>query len=189
VIGVLGDAALSVGRGRLLVQKTLKSGGEGSSHPNVFAKGTHFTVQLKVYNVGDSNAYEVKVADGWDSSFEIATGGSTSHAWEEIGGGANVTASYDLTPTGEGEFSAPPAVISYKPTSETSELQHGLSTSHLNITVFSAEEYARYTATHVIEWSVFGALFGAVVLAPLGVYIWIQQNYENGIPKSIIKGD
>jgi len=172
-----------------LVQKTLKSGGESGKYPNVFASQTHFQVQLTVYNVGDSPAYEVSVSDTWDESFQLAAGASTSHKWEEIGGGNNVTTSYDVTPTKEGEFSAPPAVVTYKPTPEANELQHGLSTSHLNITVFGAEEYARYTATHVTEWSVFSFVLAAFVLVPLGVYVHFQQNYDNGIPKSLIKGD
>lgn len=173
----------SAGRGRLVVQKKLHT-----EYPEVFAKGQNFTVQITVHNIGDAAAYGVKVNDAWaPEAFEVAEG-ATALSWEEIAAGASVSSNYSVTPTLEADYFSGPAEVTYQATLDGAA-QTASSSALGWMRIINDELYARLTATHTREWTIFsiGLLF--FVAAPLAVYSYIQMNYDNGIPKTLLKSE
>jgi hypothetical protein len=153
--------------GRLLVQKSL------DHHATMawnFARDNPINVTLTVINVGDAPAYDVVLEDSWASGFELS-GSAGTNKWAEIAAGQQVSVSYFVTPTSEGEFESAPARITYQAKENGPEIT-GYSSSTTNLNVISAETFSRLTNTHVVEWSLFTGLLALFVLAP--AYKWYE---------------
>jgi len=158
-----------------------------SSHNNpYFAFGKNFTVEINIFNVGDSNAFDVSVVDEWPNSFAFVKGKNQAK-FDHVLAGGREHFNFSVSPSFEGELEGFAAKVHYLP-AENAQLQTGYSTSSRNITFLSAELYAKITAKHYREWAVFSGGLLLALLAPLFVYTQIQMEYTNGIPNKPRKG-
>lgn len=169
-------SAVSAGSARLLVQKQLD---HHATMPYNFPILTPINVTITVVNIGDAAAYDVNIADEWLSGFELSGPSAGQNKWDKIEAGQSVTVSYFVTPNQEGEFESAPARVTYLPT-ENGMVMTGYSSSATNLNVVSAEQFAKLTNTHVIEWSIFGGVFALFLLAPLGKYYELQSSFVKG---------
>jgi len=142
-----------------------------STHPQVLAEGTNFTVELTAYNAGGQNAYEVKIQENWgEDSFSLMEG-ALNRTWEVLAPGASATLNITLMPKQSGEMSGFRGLVQYK-TAVDGPVQIGFSTPMLPHTVYPAEYYARATASRTLEWWVFG---GGLALFTIVPFVMQQQ--------------
>jgi len=161
---------------RLLVQKLL------DSHPQMpwnFALDVPINVTLTLVNLGDYPAQDVVLEDSWSGHFEVS--GSGVNKWDEIQPGQQVNVSYFVTPVKVGEFESSPARVTYRNREDGSAPQAtGYSSSGTNLNIINAELFAKYTNTHVLEWSVFWALFALFLLAPAADWYQLSSSFVKG---------
>jgi len=165
----------------LILQKTVHT------EYNVVAPDVNYTIELEVFNVGDGVAYEVKVRDDWPATYFNILEGETTHSWNEIAAGAHESYNITMAAKQEGEVSGFRATVEYQPTLE-GPIQIGYSTAMRNLTIIPAHHYAKATAKHYQEWSVFAILSVGVVFGPLAYYYLLQTTHTDGIPNSYFKG-
>merc|ERR1711871_1799738 len=92
-------------RAFLLVQKSIA--GE-------VVQGSNVTVTLSVYNAGSEAARDVVLRDEWpEESFDLVSG-KYEENYESIAPSANVTNTFIVTPTVDGEFESARASVEYK---------------------------------------------------------------------------
>jgi len=161
----------------LIVHKNIKS-----DLPGLYAVNKNFTVDIKVFNVGGSSAYEVKVSDIWPEGFKLAHG-VFDHSWEEIPSKENRTYSLSIIPATEGRFVSTRAKVDYQPGTDASRIQTGYSTSLGNISVVSETLYNKYTATHKYEWTLFGIAAFCSIALPFAFYMYFRFEFPGGVPK------
>jgi len=152
----------------------------------LFATNHNLTVSIQIFNVGNGPAYNVKVSDPWpltSSQFSLLSG-SSSEEYEEILPGQNQTFNFSLVPSFSGELAGFPATVQYSPQLDNPNIQFGESNPMANMTIVSAELFDKITAKHFREWLIFLLGSGSLVVGPLVSYIWIQFNYQNGLPKA-----
>jgi hypothetical protein len=107
---VLFVAAQVDAAGELIVNKKIEN-----SYDQAMAASYNYTVDVDVFNVGDSIAYEVSASDDWPAeNFEIVDGES-SHVWDEIAAGEKVSYKYIVSPIGTGEVRGFRAEVEFQP--------------------------------------------------------------------------
>lgn len=175
--------------GRLLVHKQLET-----DPAMVFASGKNFTVKFDIYNVGDSSAYDININDVWPATTaEGAEGfvlleGSMDFQLEELAAGDHKSWEFTMAPFFEGNFAGARAEVTYLPTAEGEAVQ-ARSTEPGRMSVFSAENYLKYFASHTREWTIFYVSAAASVLVPFAAWILIQVQSPGGIPAAGFKSD
>jgi hypothetical protein len=169
--------AASTPRARLIIHKELIG-----HTPGVFAATYPLNVSISVTNVGTGPAYSVTIADNWGELFELI--GSNSTEVEELGVGKVAVLNFTVIPSKEGHFNGGAAQVTY--IAETDgNVQNAYSSGWRQFTVYPADVYAKYTASKTVEWILVLVGFAVVVLVPLGVWSYIQFNYEHGIANSL----
>ena len=143
--------------------------------PFNFARDAPINVTLTLINIGDAPAFDVVLQDSWSAGFELS-GSSGTQKWDEIGAGQQVSISYFVTPTSDMPFVAQPARVSYQ-AKENGPVVTGYSTSRTNLNVIPADQFAKLTNTHVVEWSLFSGLFALFVIAPAFKWYEISSSY------------
>jgi len=167
----------TIGRGYLIVTKKIDTGAY-----RLVAKDTNFTVAVQITNIGDSSAYSVSVSDEWPNGLNVIEGEASVH-FDEIAAGNTTSYNYTVSPSLEGELSQSRARVEYQPSLDA-QVQLALSTATQPITIIGAELFHKLTNTHTLEWGVFVAALVLSILGPFAYWYYIQQNYEQGIPKS-----
>mmetsp|Transcript_13187 Transcript_13187/g.14812 ORF Transcript_13187/g.14812 Transcript_13187/m.14812 type:complete len:192 (+) Transcript_13187:23-598(+) len=181
VLGLLAlcRAEEEIAEGNLVVQKNLDS---LTDFPALFANECNFTVNIKIYNIGEGSAYAVTAEDDWpESGFKLQEG-ALSQTWDEIPAGEMVELNFTVAPTFTGVFPGFRASVSYK-SSKESELQYGYSTLMRELQVIGKDVFTKLTATYHAEWTIFTVLWAAAVLAPFAAWSFIRANHDNGVPK------
>jgi len=166
-------------RANLIVQKKLTP-----AHEFFFAQDQNFTVQLNIFNVGNGPAYSVAVSDEWPAQYFELLDGEMTKKFEEIGAGQNASFNFNLKPNFNGVFPGFRARVEYQPTMDAQNVQFGYSTQMYNTSFLSSDLFNKITSSHCCEWTVFGVGTSAAVVGPLLYWLYIQFNFQNGLPKS-----
>eukprot|EP00003_Mantamonas_plastica_P025383 TRINITY_DN496_c0_g2_i2.p1 TRINITY_DN496_c0_g2~~TRINITY_DN496_c0_g2_i2.p1 ORF type:complete len:197 (+),score=43.36 TRINITY_DN496_c0_g2_i2:54-644(+) len=146
--------------------------------------GKELTVELTVYNIGQSTAFDVSVLDdSWFEANEIFEPiiGLKKITWTKIAPGSNATHAIILRPLKKGYYTSVPAAISYS--SASGKQQLGFSNNLGDMYVFSPRELDRNTTPNVREWINFSVLATVPIGFPALVYYWIQKNFKDGLQK------
>jgi len=171
---VVASLALAEDRPYLLVRKSLVNG-EFIANKNTF-------VQIDIFNVGASTAYDVNLDDEWDEKFRVA-GLSDAH-WDRIAPGANVSHIYVVTAPRDGYYKTQTAKVTYR-SSPNGAPYTGISTSiGETVEVVARAQSSKNAASHLQEWGIFAALVLASSALPYAMWSYVQKNFENGIRKS-----
>jgi len=163
--------------GNILLRKTLDSELTG-----LYAPGRNFTVQIEIFNAGDSSAYDVRVTDAWPTDKFTLVGGNTNETFQEIPAGTKKSYNFTLQPNFDGEYNGFAARVEYQPTLDAPH-QIGWSTLTRGLTLIDNTLFNKLTAKHEIEWTVFFLLSFGSVLVPFGYWLQLITNYEHGIPR------
>jgi len=165
----------SPGDAFLILRKTIHS-----DHPQVLAEGTNFTVELTAYNVGKREAYDVTIRENWGEESFVLMDGALNRTWETMAPGDKVTLNITLNPKQSGEMSGFRGIVSYK-ASPDGPMIIGFSTPMPPHTVYSADLYAKATASHTVEWAVYIGGLSVFVLLP---YVMQQMYHREYVHKS-----
>jgi len=137
-------------------------------------------VIVKIFNVGDSTAYEVTLNDFWpEDSFRLVSGAGDIK-FDKIPSGGNVSHSYVVIPKFAGTFESTAAKVVYRPGSQKEKGHTQLSYSN-RVGLFEVESalsFEKRTAPHYKEWSIFSILSGLTV-APAFVMWWNASSKFN----------
>jgi len=161
----------------ILIRKNLDS-----EIPGLFAPGRNFTVQIELWNVGDSPAYDVRVTDAWPLDKFNLTGGNTNQTFPEIAPGTKESYNFTLQPGVDSEYHGFAARVEYQQVKD-GPIQIGWSTLTRPIQLIENEIYHKLTAKHYVEWFLFLALALGSVVVPFLYWLHLITNYEHGIPK------
>eukprot|EP01116_Phalansterium_solitarium_P020008 TRINITY_DN5777_c0_g1_i2.p1 TRINITY_DN5777_c0_g1~~TRINITY_DN5777_c0_g1_i2.p1 ORF type:complete len:135 (-),score=24.85 TRINITY_DN5777_c0_g1_i2:75-479(-) len=79
-------------------------------------EGQELSVVVRIFNVGDSAAYDVSLNDDtWSANFEKGVGLELAK-WDKLTVGANVSHVYSVRPIEAGVFETAPATVLYRNT-------------------------------------------------------------------------
>jgi len=136
-------------------------------------------VIVRVFNVGESTAYDITFEDPtWTDAFELAAGLRSAH-WDKLAAGANVSHVFVVRPKRVGIFQTLAAKLLYR-NSPNGPTQTGFSSTLGKVSVESHSEHAKRNAAHYKEWSVF-ALLAGLSIAPAA---WVWYSLASTAPKA-----
>jgi len=138
-------------------------------------------VNIRIFNVGESTAYDVEVDDVWSEDFERVFGSTDAH-FDKLAAGANASVTFVVRPKITGIFESGAAKIQWK-SSQKGPQENGYSNAVGYFIVESSADFAKRSAPNLKEWSIF-AVLSSVCVGP-ALYIWtkIVSEYEQGIKK------
>jgi len=139
-------------------------------------------VTIKIFNVGESTAFDVTVTDEWPEDYFGKASGIHSALFEKILPGGNVSHSFIVKPKMSGYFESNPAKVEYR-YSPRGSVETTYSNQIGTFDVDATNELARRTNPHWKEWGIF-AVLGFCAILP--AYYWwssIVSEYENGIKR------
>jgi len=131
--------------------------------------GKTFSVNVKIFNVGDSAAFDIHLEDNTWGSFEVISG-LTEAKWDRLAVGANVSHNYSLKPNIAGLFEPKPAKVTYRLSAKGQDKKVGYSNIIPGFDVESLFSFEKRTDPHYKEWGIFAALCLLATL-PAG-YMW-----------------
>jgi len=139
-------------------------------------------VSIKIFNVGETTAFDVSVTDEWPEDSFGRVSGIHSALFERIPPGGNVSHSFIVKPKMSGYFESNPAKVEYR-NSPRGLVEVSYSNNIGTFDVDATNELARRTNPHWKEWGIF-ALLGFVAILP-AYYRWssIVSEYDNGIKR------
>lgn len=138
--------------------------------------GENMTVVTQIFNSGSSAALDVALKENtFPSTYYDLIEGSFTASWAKIGAGANVTNTFVVKPKSSGTMLSGPAVVTYRPTGDSDEIQTMLSTSLTRPVLSFADKYmslalkfGKYITLGFLktqaDWTMFGGLGGSLFL-------------------------
>eukprot|EP01092_Planopodium_desertum_P011244 TRINITY_DN51396_c0_g1_i2.p2 TRINITY_DN51396_c0_g1~~TRINITY_DN51396_c0_g1_i2.p2 ORF type:complete len:185 (-),score=40.39 TRINITY_DN51396_c0_g1_i2:27-581(-) len=170
--------ALVFAEPKLLVSKTILD--------SEIISTKELTVNIKIFNVGDSSAYNIKLEDSesWPEGQFSFVYGLPVASWERLPAGENVTHTFVLKVNRpSGYFATVPAKVLYTFTKNSAYPQRGSSTDLGVVPIYRASLTQRKTSPHLFEWFVFSILAGGACAAPFYVWRFYTKNFFDGLPK------
>jgi hypothetical protein len=169
-------AVASAQQGFLVVKKSV------DSSTGYFGPNQNFTVTIDIHNIGDGSAFDVEVADPWsEESFTL--GGAFEHTYQEIKAGEVESFTFQVAPLAVGEQAGFAAQYRYQPFAEPlEEPQTGSSNTAAGFEVLEQAAYAKLTASHTVEMSIFTVALFLTIAVPLLQWSDIQNTHTSGIP-------
>lgn len=135
-------------------------------------QGLDTTISYSIFNVGASDAFDVKLTDAsLDSDFQLVE--AVNFKFTKIGAGENVTQNATATSKLTGAVTVGAAEISYKAVSD-GEAITGASTSPEGIFSESERSNRKRTSFHWAEFSIYGFLS----LFPVGIPAYIASTTD-----------
>jgi hypothetical protein len=154
-----------------------------SFQPEIFVATQDNTVEIVVYNLGNSPVYEVEVRDdNWGEGWNVKSGQSVVKV-DSIQGRSNYTHSYVVTPTlPVASTYVEPAVVSYLSDDNPDELSKVLSTTSFS-KVYRSTYYSRIHYSTPLDWSIIIFFAVTTTLPSFLTWFYYHSNYENGVKK------
>mmetsp|Transcript_4922 Transcript_4922/g.8529 ORF Transcript_4922/g.8529 Transcript_4922/m.8529 type:complete len:221 (+) Transcript_4922:88-750(+) len=169
--------------------------------------GENMTVVTQIFNAGSSAALDVDLKETtFPSTYYDLIEGSFTATWEKIGAGANVSHTFVVRPKSSGTMLSGPAVVTYRPTGDSDEIQTMLTTS-INRPVLSiadkymslALKFGKYVTLGFLktqaDWTMFGGL-GASLFLLFGVNssilkykCWRRERMSKSATEDLMKED
>jgi len=150
----------------------------------VFAQQRNITVQINIFNVGDSSAYDVEINDPWPKAQFHLVSGKTHAKFEEIPAGGSESLNLTVLPSFHGAFSGLPATVTYSVVDDGGKPQLGSSNPIGNISIIDTTTFEKLTAKHIREWLIVAAALFFTILYPLVNLLNLQYSYTDGIPNT-----
>jgi len=155
----MGCAVQSEGKAHLLVQK--------ETMPNSGYAGKDLPIRYRIFNVGDSAAFDVTLEDQWSAEEFQPVSGLQSGSWSAIAPGSTVSHIVVLRPYSFGYKSSAAAKITYKQAASDSSVQEAYSNDIGLVAVRSGQDEDKLAAPHLTEWLIFIAAAVALAVIPL----------------------
>jgi len=122
-------------------------------------------VNIKIFNVGASTAYDVQLHDNWDDAKFSIPVGLADAKWDKLIAGGNLSHTYLVSPEAPGKFDVSPAKVTYRDHPK-SQVYAVLSTPVKPLSVVPKSVHERQTSAHLQEWGIFFGLSLISVGAP-----------------------
>jgi len=147
--------------GRIVFRKKLET-----KQPAV---GQPMEVEYTMWNVGDSEVFDIELVDeSWSADeFNDATRISITHA--SLAAGKSYSEKFTLTPSTAGKLKLIPAKITYKskiPDEEEAVVFTGEGATEGLVEIATAQYYARNVASHWFDWILFAVISAPSTLFP-----------------------
>jgi len=145
---------------------------------DLVTEGHDLTVEYKLFNIGESAATDVQLADSnfHDSDFELVSG-MTSVQWDRIPAQSNVSHVVVVKPLKSAGFNFTSATVNYV-ASEGSDPTFGMSNELGELNILSLKEYKRVHASHMMEWGLFGVWCFPSIMMPYFLYYQSKSKYS-----------
>lgn len=145
---------------------------------DLVTEGHDLTIQYNLYNIGESAATDVHLADSnfHDSDFELVSG-MTSVKWERIPAGSNVSHVVVVKPLKSAGFNFTSATVNYV-AAEGNDPTFGMSNELGELNILSLKEFKRVHASHMMEWGFFGVWCIPSILMPYVIYYKSKSKYS-----------
>ncbi|KAI3386116.1 hypothetical protein SNEBB_011321 [Seison nebaliae] len=160
----------------LLVKKSILN--------SFYAESIDLIIKYDVYNVGESDAYNVIVKDTYEIDDLKLKSDSSELKWSKIVHKTNVSAVIIYEPLQPKIMNISVGLIQYEQEEGGSTRQIGRSNKMPQIAVMAFNEYSRQYASHKFEWLVF---FGLCILSLFFPYMLWKQSVDKyeGIQKKL----
>lgn len=138
------------------------------------------TVEYSLFNVGDSAALDVSLADNSfpADDFEVLFG-LLDVKWERIAPGANVTHAAVLKPLKSGYFNFTSAEISYLASEDASEPTLGYTSGPGEGGIMSFKAFDRKFSPHILDWVAFAVMTTPSLMIPFALWYSSKSKYDN----------
>jgi len=138
------------------------------------------TVEYSLYNVGDSAALDVSLADNTfpTEDFELLHG-QLDVKWERIAPGANVTHAAVLKPLKSGYFNFTSAEISYLASEDASEPTLGYTSGPGEGGIMAFKAFDRKFSPHILDWVAFAVMTTPSLMIPFALWYSSKSKYDN----------
>jgi len=145
---------------------------------DLVTEGHDLTVEYKLFNIGESAATDVQLADSTfhASDFELVSG-MTSVKWERIPAQSNVSHVVVVRPLKSSAFNFTSAVVQYVAV-EGNDPTFGMSNELGELNIVSLKEYKRVHASHMMEWALFAVWCFPSIMLPYFLYAKSKAKYS-----------
>mmetsp|Transcript_9677 Transcript_9677/g.13335 ORF Transcript_9677/g.13335 Transcript_9677/m.13335 type:complete len:189 (+) Transcript_9677:64-630(+) len=130
------------------------------------AANRDLAVNIKIFNVGDSTAYDVSVEDSenWPNTTFQHVGGLLDAKWDQVAPGSNVSQTFFIRSASGGVFENGPARLSYRD-GPKAPLEVGYTTSLGRFYIDPNNAGERKSSAHLKEWMIY-ILLSLIPIAP-----------------------
>jgi len=139
------------GAARLLLAKQI--------HNKYLVEGMDIVVKYSLYNIGDSAATNIQVADNGfrNEDFELVSG-QMQFKLDRLGPGSNSSQTIVVRPRKFGYFNFTAAEVSYTGSEGSGVVLTGLSSDPGQGVIIAARDYEKQFSSHFLDWAAFAVM-------------------------------
>jgi len=147
------------------------------------------TIKYSLFNAGQSTVFSVELND-IDSfptnKFDLLYG-TLNPKWERINAASNLTHVVILRPKQSGPCNMTHAVVTYRKSEKTNEIQTAYSSEIGELHIVSTREYDRRFSSHFLDWILFTMMAVPCIAFPFALWYMSKTKYDTILAKDKAK--